>query len=394
MKKKRILLLSEGFGAGHTQAAHALAISLRRHSNNVRTRVMELASFLHPTVVPAIISAYHKALMKTPKLYGKLYRAKYDKMLGRFSQLALHRLFYRQAAEVIRHMRPDIIICTHPFPNAVIARLKRSGLTVPLCTVITDYDAHGAWISREANTYLVSTEKVKRKLLQHGIAPEQIKVTGIPVHPDFWTQPDRNMIRGKFGLKDMPTALVMGGGFGIVSQWELLEKLASWRDRVQLIFCLGKNEKLLAKLQENEQFRHENIRLLGFTKEVDQLMEVSDVLITKPGGVTCSEGMAKGIPMLFLSPIPGQEEENCQHFTSLGVADRLESLEDVDTWFDLLVNRYEEFLERRERNRTLAARYRPEHWTRAILQLVGCEEEPQFSPGLSPASSPTSATQL
>jgi processive 1,2-diacylglycerol beta-glucosyltransferase len=375
MKKKRILLLSEGFGAGHTQAAHALAISLKRHSANVQTRVMELASFLHPTIVPAIISAYHKALMKTPKLYGKLYRAKYDKSLGRFSQLALHRLFYRQTAEVIEHLRPDIIVCTHPFPNAVIARLKRSGLSIPLCTVITDYDAHGTWISREANTYLVSTEEVKRKLLMHGVAPEQIQVTGIPVHPNFWTRPDKDSIRAKFGLKNMPTALIMGGGWGIVSQWELLEKLASWRDQVQLIFCLGKNEKLLAKLMENERFRHENIHLLGFTREVDQLMEVSDVLITKPGGVTCSEGMAKGIPMLFYSPIPGQEEENCQYFTGLGVADKLDRLEDLDYWFDRMVNRYEEFLEKRERNLKIAARYRPEQWTNAILQLVSCGEE-------------------
>src|SRR5690606_26869544 len=125
-------------------------------SPHVQTRVLELGSFLHPTIAPLMFNAYRKTVTTSPKLYGKLYRSQYNKTLSRLTQLALHRIFYAHTAEIVRQLRPDTIVCTHPFPNAVISRLKRSGLDVPLCTVITDYDAHGTWVSPETNTYLVS----------------------------------------------------------------------------------------------------------------------------------------------------------------------------------------------------------------------------------------------
>jgi processive 1,2-diacylglycerol beta-glucosyltransferase len=177
MRKKRVLLLSEGFGAGHTQAAHALSDSLRMFSPDIQTHVLELGSFLHPTLAPWILTAYRKTVSNQPKLYGMMYRSQYKKSLNRFTQLALHRIFYAQTAEVINQLQPDTIVCTHPFPSAVISRLKRFGLNVPLCTVITDYDAHGTWVSSEVNTYLVSTLDVKEKLQSRGVPSDTIKAS-------------------------------------------------------------------------------------------------------------------------------------------------------------------------------------------------------------------------
>lgn len=153
MQKQRVLLLSEGFGAGHTQAAYALSSSLRRVSPQVQTKVMELGSFLNPRMAPIIITAYKKTVSSQPRLIRMMYRSNYKKSLNRLTTLALHRMFYTDTIQVIKQLHPKVIVCTHPIPSAIISRIKRLNLLdVPLATVITDYDAHGTWISPEVNS--------------------------------------------------------------------------------------------------------------------------------------------------------------------------------------------------------------------------------------------------
>lgn len=370
MRKKRVLIFSEGFGAGHTQAAYALSYSVRKLSPDVQTRVMELGSFLHPTLAPFILNAYRKTVTAQPRLYGLMYRSQYKKSLNRFTQLALHRLFYAHAAEVIGQLRPDTIICTHPFPSAVISRLKRFGLQVPLCTVITDYDAHGTWVSPEVNKYLVSTEDVKRKLVGRGVAPASVEVTGIPVHPAFWQPHNRDELRARFGLNGLPAVLVMGGGWGLMNEQSFLPELLRYREQVQLIVCLGKNERALAALREDERFRHPNVRLLGFTKEIDKWMDVCDLLVTKPGGMTCTEGLAKGIPMLFYEPLPGQEEQNLHYFAQLGLGQPIESAETIDRWLRFLIDNDQDGARPRRFGADRPPLYNPANCPQAVLELL------------------------
>lgn len=371
MRKKRVLLLSEGFGAGHTQAAHALSVSLRKLSPQIQTRVIELGTFLNPTVAPWILAAYRKTVNARPKLMGIMYRYQYKRSLNRLTQLALHRIFYTQTMTIIRQLRPDVIVCTHPIPNAVVSRLQRIGLNqVPLVTLITDYDAHGTWLASEVSKYLISTNEVKEKLLERGIPSSKIQVTGIPVHPNFWEPHNKEEIRTHFGLKDLPTVLIMGGGWGLLHQSKLNEFLTRWRKNVQFIFCLGNNEKVRKQLAAEPRFQHENIHLLGYTNEIDKLMDLSDLLITKPGGMTCTEGLVKGIPMLFYEPLPGQEEENCQYFTSQGYGQPIESLDTIVEWMNRLVKQYPEVNELRRMNQENIARYNPVACAQTIINML------------------------
>lgn len=348
MRKNRILLFSEGFGTGHTQAAYALAEGLKRKNPSIQCRVIELGNFLNPTVGPLILSAYRKTVSVRPRLVGMLYRSQYKKSLNRITRLALHRLFYAQAAQVINQLKPDVIICTHPFPNAVVSRLKRQGLDVPLYTLITDYDAHGTWVNPEVDEYLVSTPQVKELLIRRDIAPEYIHVTGIPVHPKFWDQENKDQLRSELKLSDMPTVLIMGGGWGIMFNKDLLRKLASKANDIQLVFCMGQNEKLVSEMKDNPLFRHPNIHIMGYRQDIHKLMDVSDLLITKPGGMTCTEGAAKAIPMLFYEPIPGQEEENCLFFVKEGYGEVLDSPKVMDKWLELLYKRYDTITDYRQ----------------------------------------------
>lgn len=370
MEKKRVLLLSEGFGAGHTQAAYALSSSLRKLSPNVQTKVLELGSFLNPRVAPLIITAYKKTVINQPKLIGYVYRHQYKKSLNRLTTLALHKLFYTHTRSIVRQLRPNVIVCTHPIPSAVISRLKRLGVQVPLCTVITDYDAHGTWISPEVDLYLVSTDEVKSKLMLRGVSLDKIRVTGIPIHPNFWEHPGRDEIRGKFKLKNMPTVLVMGGGWGMLSDEVVNQLLTRWHEDVQIIFCLGRNDKSRISMEQNPLYQKDNIHIIGYTNEVDKLMEVSDLLITKPGGMTCSEGLAKGIPMLFHNPIPGQEEENVQYFTARGLGEPITSLDVVVKWMNKLVHNYSDIARKRKRHMAQIAKYHPMQSAQSIIDLL------------------------
>lgn len=342
---------------------------LKQNSSDISTRVMELATFQHPTVSSWILTAYRKTVTSQPRLWGMLYKSHRKKSLNRFTQLALHRLFYSQTKEIIERFRPDLIVCTHPFPNVVVSRLKRAGLDVPLFTVITDYDAHGTWIDTQVDKYLVSAHEVKARLVQKGVSADRIEVTGIPVHPGFLRQHSKEEIREQFGLRAMPTVLIMGGGWGLLKNDSVLERLSVWREHIQLIICCGSNEKARQRLLEGPAFRHPNVHVLGFTKEIDKLMDVSDLLITKPGGITCTEGMAKGLPMLFYNPIPGQEEENCQYFTEQGIGQQIASLEMIDQWMEVLLTQYPELANRR---RTIQHRFQsnPIDCSQAIMQYL------------------------
>jgi len=371
LRKKRVLLLSEGFGSGHTQAAYALAVGIRLSSSDIQTRVIELGNFLNPVVGPLIVSAYRKTVSKQPKLVGLMYRSNYNKSLNRFTQLALHRVFYTHTSQVIDQLKPDLIICTHPVPNAVVSRIKRvSQEDVPLCTVITDYDAHGSWISQEVNHYLVSTPLVKQKLMERGVEESRIEVTGIPVHPSFWQANERSEVLSHFGLKDMPTVLVMGGGWGLMDDEDLFHYMTEWRSKVQIIICAGSNEKMKEKLLQNERFVHPNIHILGFTREVNKLMDVADLLVTKPGGMTCTEGLSKALPMLFYKPIPGQEEENCEYFVQNGFGEMLHQTETIDRWFNRIQERdsFAEFREALSKKRN--EQYNPQQCTDAVLRYM------------------------
>lgn len=370
MRKKRVLLLSEGFGSGHTQAAYALSVGLKQLSPHIQTRVIELGKFLNPVIGPMIVSAYRKTVSNQPKMVGLMYRSNYKRPVNRFVQLALHRMFYTQTSQVIAQLKPDLIICTHPVPNTVIARLKRLGLHIPLYTLITDYDAHGSWIGQEVNQYLVSSPDVKQRLIDKGVSSDRVEITGIPVHPSFWKSHTREEVQAQFHLKPLPTVLIMGGGWGILYKDSAFEYMTKWRETTQLIFCVGSNEKMKEKLLADPLFQHPNIHVLGFTREVHKLMDAADLLVTKPGGMTCTEGMSKALPMLFYEPIPGQEEENCEYFIKNGFGDMLDSNDTVDRWFKLI---HDPDAARQFRATLLAKRnehYAPEDCPKAVLRLM------------------------
>ncbi|KWX89173.1 UDP-N-acetylglucosamine:LPS N-acetylglucosamine transferase, partial [Paenibacillus riograndensis] len=190
-----------------------------------------------------------------------------------------------------------------------------------------------------------------------------------PFHPKFWGGSNKTLVRRELGVAVIPTVLIMGCGLGLMFGKEVMDSLTARMDDIQLVFCMGSNEKLVAKMRANPLLNHPNVKILGYTSEINKLMDASDLLITKPGGMTCTEGQAKGIPMLFYSAIPGQEEKNCQYFVELGLAEELDS-DVVDKWFSLLLREYAG-LEELRRRRIAPDRQQPSHCASTVLQLLG-----------------------
>lgn len=313
MAQKRVLLLSEAFGTGHTMAAIAIQEGAKLLKPDWEFRVIEPGANLSPHLSQWITRCYLKTLQYSPKLWGALYRRGQNQPLRPSYEFLLHRLFYNQIKQVLQAYQPDLIICTHPFPSAVISRLKRNGLDTPLYTVITDYGMHGAWISSGVDLYFVPSLQVREQMIELGVPPERIQVSGIPTHPKFWIKKEKSAVRAKLGLTDQPTLLCMGGGMGLGLSEALLNTIELFHNRLQILFVAGKNRALYEMLQERQEFRHPNFHLYPFVDFIDELMDAADVLITKPGGITCSEAISKGIPMILLEPIPGQEEDNMRY---------------------------------------------------------------------------------
>lgn len=313
---KRILILSEAFGAGHTKTAEAIKDGLLLLKPEADVQVIELGTWLRPKVSQFISRFYMNTLRYSPKLWGMMYRKIQHQPLKPKVEFFLHQFFYRQMTQLLSDFQPDLIVCTHPFPSAVISRLKRMGLSVPLYTVITDYVAHGSWISSGVDRYFLSSPNVSdsEQMINMGVTQEQLYVTGIPTHPKFWNKQDKREIRQKMGLSDQTTLLCMGGGLGVGLSSTLLETIYHFHQDVQILFVTGQNEFLYHSLKENPSYQHPNFHLFPFVENINELMDATDLLMTKPGGVTCTEAISKGIPMILLNPIPGQEEDNCRYF--------------------------------------------------------------------------------
>jgi len=312
MSEKRVLILSEAFGAGHTKAAEAIKSGIELLNPGWRIEVIELGSWLRPKLNYLITDIYLKTLRFSPKLWGVIYRRIQDKSSNPKVEFILHRIIYAHIMKLLQEYQPDVIISTHPFPSAVISRLKRLGLKVPLHTVLTDFGAHGSWISSGVDYYYVPSIQTKKELIKLGVAGNRVIVTGIPTNPKFWKRESKELIRKKLGLEDKPTVLYMGGGLGLGLTNDFIEGLSHLGD-IQLLIVTGKNKKLFSSLHEHFQDKNLNIQLYGFVENVDELMDAADLLITKPGGVTSAEAIEKGLPMLLLNPIPGQEEDNSSY---------------------------------------------------------------------------------
>lgn len=327
---KTILVLSATAGAGHVRAGEALVATAKALGLPLDVRHEDTLNFTSPLFKKLYSEMYFGVVNRSPELWGYLYEKTEFKDPGK-KKSPLLKVFdhfnYRTYSEMLERVRPDAVLCTHFLPYAAIAdKLRTPSWRIPFFAVPTDYDVHSLWINPSITRYYVATTEAAWTVQAHGVPGRRICVTGIPVMPGFSAAGNRSVAAKKLGLSPEPfTVMILSGGYGIGVVDELVSSLAqflaSFRKRkFQVLVVCGKNRSLYEKLRRLRFPKNAGVKLFEYISFVDTLMDSADVLVTKSGGLTVSEALAKNLPMLIFDPIPGQEVRNADYLIEHGAA--------------------------------------------------------------------------
>ncbi|HET9862036.1 MAG TPA: glycosyltransferase [Steroidobacteraceae bacterium] len=322
---RRLLILSVSAGAGHVRAAQALEAAANSASPPLATTHLDLLTLVPRDFRKLYGEHYIRLIEKLPQLWSYLYersdRPSRDSLLGRLKR-GIEQLNTRKLDAEIARLEPDVILCTHFLPAELLSRQKAKGKAIPpLWVQVTDFDVHALWIHPHVDRYCVASEEVACRLADRGVSPERIAVTGIPVMPQFSAGLERQPCAIELGLDPGKfTAVMMAGGAGVGALDALAARLLGLSGDQQLVALAGRNVELLAKLRALTKLNPQRLLPLGFTTTVERVMNAADLVITKPGGLSVSECLAMGKPMLLVSPLPGQEERNCDYLLESGAA--------------------------------------------------------------------------
>ena len=314
----RILILTAATGGGHIRASRAIEAYLSEHMPGSQTRVVDALKCVNTIFDKTICDGYHFLATKQPKVFGKLYETtNRETPLSRFVPL-VNNIVARKLLPTVQEFNPDIILTTHPFVNEMVSQLKeKEKIHQPLICILTDYSPHRTWVSKQVDAYVVASEDMVPQLVEMGAPREKIHPFGIPVFSQFFSQANKDELLREFGLDTgVHTVLFMAGSFGVNNILQIYRDVTALPDDFQLIVITGRNQKLFDALEKEVKNSPKKTKLIFFTNEVEKYMKVSDLIVTKPGGLSITEAATVGTPMLFLDSVGGCETRNRLFFTA------------------------------------------------------------------------------
>ncbi len=352
----KIIVTHVPAGAGHQRAAEVVAHALERSSTPPEVVLLNALEGATSWYRWCFTQGYPRLVQQAPQIWGAFYHLS-DLPILRGGVRWLHRTSNGQHARALESIflnaHPEVIVGTHFLPMEVAAFLKKSRrLSARLVTVITDYLPHALWVVPGIDTYVVGSSQAKEELLHRRILSEKIEVLGIPVDPKFALSQDRLSLARRLGVEPNRFTLLIGsGGSGMGPIPALVETLGKVSGRLQLLVVAGTNDLLYRRCEALKNGFPHPMKIYRFISNMDELMSVSDLIVTKAGGLTCAEALAKGLPLLLVCPIPGQESRNAQVLTRIGAALWAKRIDQVP-------ERIQRFLEHPEELRTLSQRAR------------------------------------
>jgi processive 1,2-diacylglycerol beta-glucosyltransferase len=342
---KKVLLLSASAGAGHVRAAEAVekAFKQRNDSDGLEVHHFDVLNYTNKLFRHLYSKAYIDLVNKMPEVPGWVYDKLDKPWKNERRRLALDKLNTRPFVKLLREYQPDLIVCTHFLPAEIVSWLKaKERLASRQVIIVTDFDVHAMWLVHHYEHYFVAVDEARVYLEVLGIPAEKITVSGIPIDPVFAIKKDKQEMRAKHGLApDRTTILLSAGGFGVGSVDALVQSLLPLQHRAQVVAICGRNEELKDRLSKLASRIKPDANVLlkpfGYTKEMDELMTASDLVLGKPGGLTTSEALAKGLVFVIVNPIPGQEERNSDHLLEGAAAIRCNNLPTLSYKLDRLL---------------------------------------------------------
>ncbi len=328
MSAKRILLMYISEVSGHRQAICAIEKSLKAVDPSVEMMSINGFGYTYPKMEKIINTAYMGIIKKTPKIWGYLYDN--PKVAKRIQSLrkAIYKANHGKFDKLFAQFRPDVVVCSQAFPCGMVADYKQScKLPVKVVGVLTDYAPHSYWIHEGVDDYVVPSKETGDALVKKGVLQERVKVLGIPVDAKFSIPLDKARIAQELGLHlDTPVIFMMGGGQGLGPIKDVAQSLVDMAVDLQIIVVTGTNKKLNTWLKKIQQKSAKKILVFEYVQNIEELMEIATLIVTKPGGMTTTEALTKGLPMVIVNPIPGQEAYNAEFLLSQGVAIRVDDV--------------------------------------------------------------------
>ncbi|MDQ2663783.1 MAG: glycosyltransferase [Candidatus Eremiobacteraeota bacterium] len=321
-------------------AASAVRSALINLDSNVQTDVVDSYKYA-ASVVSSVVSNGYLGMVKTiPQMYRFLYnRAERATEVGPF-RTWVHQFTAMNLRPFLEEERPDVVVCTHAFPCGVMAEYKRQFADAPpVVGIVTDFAVHAFWIHKNIDGYAVATDDMRNTLVSRGVLEERVIVSGIPVDSGFApVSEDRDVLRERLDLPlDRKIVLMMAGGLGMGPLETMMKSLSGLDDPICAVVIAGRNRRLERRVLDAAKNTHYPLRVLHFISNVPEYMHASDVLLTKPGGLTSAEALVANLPMVLFKPLPGQEERNTRYLVERHVALRAKTAQDLTkTMRDLL----------------------------------------------------------
>lgn len=360
---KKILIFYGSYGGGHLSAARAIKEYIDKNYEDCETVLVDCIEYINRLLNKVTRKVYSDFAKNAPWAWEYLYKSGEYGVAAKASELST-RIMSLKLNSLLQDSNPDLIISTHYFSSQMCSVLKAKGkINCKIATVMTDYESHKQWyIGHEYIDYIfVAHNKMKEELVLDDVPDEKVHVTGIPLSNRFLLSYDKGQTLKDFGLVlGKKTVLFFAGGeqgLGKSNTYLILDSIIKLFPNFQVVAISGKNEKMKRKFDElvEESHKNDSVKILEYTNKVPELMSVSDLIITKPGGLTTTESLASGLPIIVINPIPGQEEGNAKFLEDSGTGIWIKKGDDIK---NTLTNLFqdEEKLKRMKINARLMAK--------------------------------------
>jgi len=324
----KIIFAHASAGAGHQKAAEALYHYFASHPCAYQPQLLDVLSEVDPFYRFSYTRGYpfliNHALFLWRFGFWLTSLRSFEGVVQNFT-LCANRFNTSKFADILIRHDPEYVVSTHFLTSQVCCDLKKHNrIRSKLVTVVTDFDVHPFWVNDSTHFYVVASEFTKERLKAQGIGESKILVYGIPVDPKFSSGHDKDSLRKKFNLKkDIHTVLVITGSFGLGPLEEITGLL---RGEAQVLVVCARNKKLYSRLAAKD---YASVKVFGFINNVEELMSVADIIVTKPGGMTIAEVLTMELVPIFISPIPGQETGNISAMAHYGIGSVAKNSHDV-----------------------------------------------------------------
>lgn len=335
----KILIFYGSYGGGHLSAARNIRDYIENNYTDCEIQLVDCIEYINKILNKVTTKAYTDFSRNARWIWKQIYYGSEKGGLSKISN-SINRVMAVKLNKLLQEFNPNLIISTHPFSSQMCAILKKKQkINCKLATVMTDYAPHSQWLVAHefVDYYFVAHEGMKEELIERGVDSKKIFATGIPLSNRFLLSYNKSKILAEYNLSpNKKTILFFAGGefgFGKDNTFNMLKSIIDNFPYLQVIAIAGRNIKIKERFDELVSATNsgDSVKILSYTNQVPELMSVADLVITKPGGLTTTESLASGLPLIVIDPLPGQEEENAKFVEKNGAGIWIRKNDDIKT---------------------------------------------------------------